>query len=99
MNRLVDPTRLTTLHRSLPARVEAAARAVLEAQSRLGQILAWRAAGLTIKRSDLAVARMALMRAERDAEDLQRISAVLPGMMKGNEIVRLVQAATADVGD
>ena len=102
MNRLADPTRLAALQQALPARVQAAARAVLDAESRLAQVLAWRAAGQTVNRSDVAVARMALQRAQRDAEDLHRIQGVLPELLKagGEGSVRLVPVvADADVGD
>lgn len=66
------------LARALPALILAAAKAVPIAEQRLGYILALRAAGQPLKGSDISSARMALARALRDAEDLQRIQSVLP---------------------
>ena len=69
-----------------------AARAVAQAEQRLAEALTLRAAGQAQKRSEVAVARMTLDRAVRDAEDLQRIQAALPALLERQQPrpVRLV---------
>jgi hypothetical protein len=88
----VELSQLTVLQESLPDRTRAATRAVAHAELRLAEILTLRAAGQSFRRSEIAGARMALDRALRDAEDLQRIEAVLPELIAGQRgrSVRLV---------
>lgn len=80
-HKAVELSQLAALQQSLPDRMRLAARAVAEAELRLAEILTLRAAGQTLRRSEIAVARMALDRALRDAEDLQRIQSALPDLI------------------
>jgi hypothetical protein len=87
----IEISQLATLQHSLPGKMRQAAIAVAEAEQRLAEVLTLRAAGEKPKRSELAVARMTLDRAMRDAEDLERIQAALPAMLaRQAPAVRLV---------
>ena len=81
MSNIVDATKLAVLGMALPARIHAAAQAILVAEQRLAYILILRAAGQLLKPSEISVARMALARAQRDHEDLQTIQRVLPNLL------------------
>jgi hypothetical protein len=85
-------SRLAALQHSLPERMRVAARTVAQAERHLAEVLTLRAAGQEFTRSEIAGARMALDRAVRDAEDLQRIQAALPEMLERQQgrSVRLV---------
>jgi len=78
----VDPSELEALQRALPERMRAAAHALAAAERRLGRILALRASGVAVKRSEISGARMGHARALRDAEDLRWIQAVLPELVE-----------------
>ena len=82
MSHVVNVSKLAELLQSLPSQIGAAACAVADAEQRLARILTLRAAGQPVKASDVSVARMALCRALRDAEDLRRIESALPAMLE-----------------
>jgi len=95
MNETVEVTKLLELQESLPSRVQAAAQAVRDAELRLAQVLTKRAAGKSTGSSEVGGARMALSKALRDADDLQRVQSVLPAMLesaRGEPRVRNVSA-------
>ena len=77
-----EALKLAALEKSLPGRILAAAHEVTVAEQQLAQLLTLRAAGERIKRAEIAVARMALARTLRNAEDLQRIQEILPAMQE-----------------
>lgn len=82
MDETLEVSKLLELQKSLPERAHAAAQAVRHAEQRLALVLIRRAAGQAIKGFEVAVARMALSKALRDAEDLQRIQSTLPAMLE-----------------
>src|SRR6185436_430468 len=82
MNETVEVTKLLELQESLPGRVQAAAQVVRDAELRLAQVLTKRAAGKSTGSSEVGGARMALSKALRDADDLQRVQSVLPAMLE-----------------
>ena len=93
MSTVIEESKLAALENALPDLIRAAAQEVSLAEQCLAQALALRAAGERIKRAEISVARMALTRALRDADDLRRIQSVLPEM---RELARA--AARADSG-
>ena len=82
MSKPTETSKLAALEKSLPDRIRAAAREVSIAEQHLAQILTTRAAGEPVRGAGVAVARMALARAQRNAEDLQRIRNALPAMLE-----------------
>ena len=80
MSKAVEESRLASLEKSLPSQVRAAAHEVSIAEQQLAQFLTLRAAGEPVKRAEISVARMALARTLRNAEDLRRIQGALPAM-------------------
>ena len=78
----IEESKLVALEQSLPSQMQAAARAVSEAEQGLARVLTLRAAGEAVKGVEISVARMALARALRDAEDLRMIQSVLPAMLE-----------------
>ena len=95
MTKPTEASNLAVLENSLPNRIRAAAHEVSIAEQHLGQVLALRAAGETIKGADISVARMALARALRNAEDLRRIQDVLPAMRKSTDDTARAESAHA----
>ena len=75
-------SRLAALEKALPGRIRAAVHAVSIAGQHLARVLALRAAGQSVKATEISIARMALSRARRDAEDLQRMREILPAMFE-----------------
>jgi hypothetical protein len=92
MDKAVEHLQLVALQQTLPEKMRVAARAVAQAERQLAKVLTLRAAGREFRRSEIAGARMALDRAIRDAEDLQRIQAALAEMLERQQgrPVRLV---------
>ena len=82
MSKDVEISKLAELQKSLASRMYAAAHALSDAEQRLAHVLTLRAAGEPINGAEISVARMALSRALRNAEDLQRIQSVLPAMLE-----------------
>lgn len=82
MSNTPEALKLAALLKALPGQIHAAAHAVSIAERRLAHVLTLRATGQPMKASELAVARMALARRHRDAEDLQRIQNVLPALLE-----------------
>jgi hypothetical protein len=74
---LTGTANLVELSRALPEQIHAAAQAISLAEQRLAEVLTLRATGQAVKRSQIATARIALDKARRDAEDLQRIQSVV----------------------
>ena len=74
--------KLAELSRSLPEQIHAAAQAISIAERDLADVLTLRAIGQAVKGSRISAARMALARALRHAEDLQRIRSVLPAALQ-----------------
>jgi hypothetical protein len=81
VSNIPEASQLAALAKALPGRIQAAALAVSIAERRLAHILTMRATGQVLKASMLAVARMAVARTLRDAEDLQRIQSALPALL------------------
>jgi hypothetical protein len=79
---LTGAAKLVELSRALPGQIHAAVQAISLAERRLAEVLTLRATGQTVKRSQIATARMALARAQRDAEDLQSIQSVVPSLLE-----------------
>lgn len=82
MTNTPEASKIAALAKALPGQIHAAAHAVSVAERRLAHVLTLRATGHTMKASELAVARRALARTQRDAEDLQRIQSVLPALLE-----------------
>ncbi|MEK6245366.1 MAG: hypothetical protein AABM33_12810 [Pseudomonadota bacterium] len=96
MNKAPEASKLAlaALIKALPGQIHAAALAVSVAERRLAHVLTLRATGQTMKASELAVARMALARTNRDAEDLRRIQSVLPASLEQPRVApQLVRVA------
>jgi hypothetical protein len=74
--------KLAELSRSLPEQIHAAAQAISIAERDLADVLTLRATGHAVKGSKISAARMALARALRHAEDLQRIRGALPAALR-----------------
>jgi hypothetical protein len=72
-----NASKLAELSRTLPDQIHSAAQAVALAERRLGEVLILRLTGEEVKRSQIATARMALARAQRDADDLKQILGVV----------------------
>ena len=81
MSKPTEASKFAALEKSLPNRIRAAAQEVADAERHLAQVLTKRAAGEPVRGAQVAVARMALARALRDAEDLRRIQGALPAML------------------
>jgi len=84
-----DNSRLAALAKILPGQMRAAAQTILLAEQHLARVLTLRATGQQVRGPEISTARMALARAQRHAEDLQRIYDALP------ESLKQVRAATA----
>lgn len=82
MTNTPEASKLAALAKALPGQIHAAAHAVSIAERHLARVLTLRATGQAMKASGLAVARMALARTQRDAEDLQRIQSLLPTLLE-----------------
>ena len=82
MSKPTEASKLAALEKSLPSQIREAAHEVSIAEQHLAQVLTLRAAGEPIKGADISIARMALSRALRDAEDLGRIESALPAMLE-----------------
>ena len=82
MSKPTEASKLAALEKSLPSQICEAAHEVSIAEQHLAQVLTLRAAGEPIKGADISIARMALGRALRDAEDLGRIQGILPAMLE-----------------
>ena len=80
---------LAALATTLPGQMRAAAQTILLAERHLARVLTLRATGQQVRGPEISTARMALARAQRHAEDLQRIYDALP------ESLKQVRAATA----
>ena len=89
----IDVAKLGAFAVALPGRIHAAAQAVEAAERQLARVLVLRATGHTLKNSALAVARMALARAQRDLEDLQRIQGALPALLAPAREPRAAESA------
>jgi hypothetical protein len=82
MRTIIEASKLVNLAKDLPERLAAVAHASAAAERQLTRILVMRAAGVAVKPSDVAVARMTLARSLRDVEDLQKIKKVLPSLLE-----------------
>ena len=97
MKETLDVAKLRKLQKDLPARVLAAVQALRLAELSLAQLLTKRAAGQATRGFEVAGARMALSKASRDVEDLQRIEGALPAMLESVSLIPVI--AHADVDD
>lgn len=93
MSNAIDASKLEAIAAALPGRIQAAVQALTAAEQELARVLLLRAAGQTVKVSELGVARMALARTQRDLEDLQRIQGALPALLAPTPASRQAEPA------
>jgi len=94
-SKAAEATMLADLQQQLPQMLEAAARELEQAESALARLLARRAAGISVRRSEVGTARMAHSRAQRDLEDLRRIEARLPALLQPEPLLKVAVARAA----
>ena len=94
MTRAAEIARLQELQQSLPRRFQEATQAVSDTEQDLARLLAMRTAGLDVRGSQVATARMAHARALRDLDDLRKMQAVLPDLLRASEpVLRVAHSA------
>ena len=91
-SKAAEATKLAELHQRLPQLFQSAEQIVSAAQQRLAQLLALRAAGVPVRRSEVGTARMAHSRALRDLDDLRKVQAELPAMLH-EPLLKVARAA------
>jgi hypothetical protein len=92
-SKAAESSKLADLQQRLPQLFRSAEQIVSETQQRLAQLLALRAAGVPVRRSEVGTARMAHSRALRDLEDLRKVEAELPALLQHEPLLKVARAA------